>query len=299
MSQPNWSLVTVRNGAGTEEVAALLGDGRVARVPPEVRAPGLMALLESWAEAREHLRDWSPDGGDCVENAVVLTPLRYPRKLICVAANYADHVREMGDEPPADPPAPYFFLLPPTTTLVAHGQPVRVSPDPAWRVDWEAELAVVIGRGGRGIGEDDALAHVAGFSILNDVTARGLQRREAPLGPAFAFDMLGAKGVDTFCPMGPGMTPAWLVANPQALTIKCWINGVLKQDSTTAQMLVELPRLIASISERITLEPGDVIATGTPAGVGNARGEQLGPGDRITIEIEGLGSLTNPIETDA
>lgn len=295
MSEHPWSIVTIRNDSVDEEAAARLSDGVIVRLPSAIRARGVMAMMEAWDELSPTLRRWTPDPADAVEDARVLAPLRYPRKLICVAANYADHLREMGHELPAVPPAPFFFLLPPSTTLIADGEPIRMSADPSWRVDWEAELAVVIGRAGRQIRETEALEHVAGFSILNDVTARGLSKREDPLAPPFTYDWMGAKGIDTFCPMGPGITPAWLVDDPQALGIRCWINDVLKQDGNTADMLVGLAPLIAAISETMTLEPGDVVATGTPAGVGNARGDQLHHGDRVTIEIEGIGRLSNPV----
>jgi 2-keto-4-pentenoate hydratase/2-oxohepta-3-ene-1,7-dioic acid hydratase in catechol pathway len=289
-----WSLVTYTDGIA-EHVGALDGDGRVVEVPDPVRGPGLMALMDRWEDAAQVLESWSPAAGTPVEGARVLAPLRFPRKLICAGANYGDHLAEMGVPPLDGRPEPYFFLLPPTTTIIGPGDEIRIPSDPAWKVDWEAELAVVIGRGGRRIRAAEALAHVAGYSIVNDISARGRHERANPLAPPFAFDWLGSKGVDGFCPMGPGLTPAWLVEDPQRLRIRCSINGELKQDGRTQDMLAGVAQLIEAISRSVTLEPGDVIATGTPAGVGVARGEQLAPGDEVVIEIGGLGRLVNRV----
>jgi 2-keto-4-pentenoate hydratase/2-oxohepta-3-ene-1,7-dioic acid hydratase in catechol pathway len=291
-----WSLVTYRDGDQLA-VGALDADGRVVAVPEAAAGAGLMAIIDDWDRVRGALEGWSPAGAQPVAGAKLLAPLLYPRKLICAGATYRDHLEEMGLAEIPDPLEPFFFLLPPTTTIVGPGAAIRIPADPAWRVDWEAELAVVIGRRGRAIAAADARAHVAGYTILNDVSARGRHRRANPLGPPFAFDWLGSKGADTFCPMGPGVTPDWLVDDPQDLAVRCSVNGEVKQDGTTVHMLNDVWRLIEAVSEAMTLEPGDVIATGTPAGVGAARGEQLAGGDRVRIEIAGLGTLENPVVT--
>jgi 2-keto-4-pentenoate hydratase/2-oxohepta-3-ene-1,7-dioic acid hydratase in catechol pathway len=290
----SWSLVTYSDGAA-EHVGALDSDGRVVDVPEGARGPGLMAVMDRWDEVAGALCGWSPTDGQPIGGAVVRAPLRYPRKLICAGANYSDHLAEMKISAVPDPLEPFFFLLPPTTTIVGPGEPISIPEDPSWRVDWEAELAVVIGRGGRGIAAAEARRHVAGYSIINDISARGRHRRPEPLAPPFAFDWLGSKGSDSFCPMGPGLTPDWLVDDPHDLAIRCSINGELKQDGSTGNMINDAWRLIEAISSFITLEPGDVIATGTPAGVGAARGEQLSGGDEVTAEIAGLGRLVNAV----
>ena len=155
----------------------------------------------------------------------------------------------------------------------------------------------MIGRPGRDIPEDEAPAYVAGYTIMNDVSARGYHGRAHPLAPPFAYDWLASKGLDTFSPLGPSITPAWLVDDPQALPVRMWRNGELEQDGNTRDMIFSVARLIAAASATMTLEPGDVIATGTPAGVGVAQGKAIGDGDTLRVEIGGLGVLTNPVRT--
>jgi 2-keto-4-pentenoate hydratase/2-oxohepta-3-ene-1,7-dioic acid hydratase in catechol pathway len=289
-----WSLVTFSDGS-SDHVGALDGEGRVVSVPPAARGPGLMALMDRWDDVRDVLAGWSPDDGEAIVGASLRAPLRYPRKLICAGANYGDHLAEMNVPLPDGPPEPFFFLLPPTTTIIGPGEAIRIPSDTSWKVDWEAELAVVIGRGGRGIAAQDARRHVAGYSIVNDISARGRHKRADPLAPPFTFDWLGSKGSDSFCPMGPGLTPDWLIDDPHDLSIRCSVNGEPKQDGHTGGMLNDCWRLVEAISASVTLEPGDVIATGTPAGVGVARGEQLADGDQVVVEIDGIGRLVNPV----
>jgi 2-keto-4-pentenoate hydratase/2-oxohepta-3-ene-1,7-dioic acid hydratase in catechol pathway len=291
-----WSLVSVRTEAGPQVAVLRHADGVVVAAPPGARGPGLMALMERWEEVAASLAGFDPAQASALDPApVLLAPLQYPRKLICAGANYRDHLAEMRVEIGEQPPDPFFFLLPPSTTLIGPGEPIPIPDDPSWRVDWEAELAVVIGRRGRAIARADALAFVAGYSAINDISARGRHRRPDPLAPPFEFDWLGSKGADGFCPMGPGVVPAWLIADPQALAVRCWHDDVLEQDGNTRDMLNDVATLIAAISATVTLEPGDVIATGTPAGVGGPRGLALEPGQTVTVEIEGIGRLRNPI----
>jgi len=190
---------------------------------------------------------------------------------------------------------PYFFLKPPTTALVGPGEPIAIPEDPAARVDWEAELAVVIGRRGRHIRESDALSYVAGYSAINDVSLRGPHRVARPIGEPFAWDWLASKGADRSTPLGPGIRPAFLVADPQQLDLRLWLNGKLKQEANTSDMVDGVAALIAAASELVTLEPGDVIATGTTDGVGLPRGEFLRPGDLVEMEVADFGRLSNPV----
>ncbi len=293
---PIWSLVSVLVEDGeAARLAALMPDGRLTTIPQLDAYPDVADVLHEWGALAPALRGWDPADGVPIPIGQVLAPLRSPRKLICAGANYVDHLREM--DIPRVPPGlePYFFLLPPTT-IAGPGDPVLIPADPDARVDWEAELAVVIGVTGRDIPIDKALEHVAGYTILNDISARGWHGRPNPLAPPFAYDWLGSKGRDTFSPLGPGITPSWFVSDPQSLSIRLWRNGELEQDGNTANMIFSVARLVAAASAVMTLEPGDVIATGTPAGVGVAQGKSLVEGDVLRVEIESLGRLENPVQ---
>lgn len=274
---------------------------------PEIEQQNLLTVMDEWENHEGMLREFDPASADAVSGGgTLLAPLRFPRKLVMVGANYYDHIAEMSAQMGVDPPSrgegasrpggtPFLFLLPPTTTIIGSGDQVRLSADPSLMVDWEAEVAIVIGRTACGVSEGEAMDHVAGFTIVNDITARGLLHRSDALGAPFSFDWLRAKGRDTYCPMGPGVTPRWLVPDPGDLAIQLWVNGDLKQNSNTAEMVFDMPSVISSASHHHTLEPGDVIATGTPAGVGAAKGESLKDGDEIRIVIPPLGELKNPV----
>jgi len=190
---------------------------------------------------------------------------------------------------------PYFFLKAPTIAVIGPADPIPVRSPETARLDWEAELAVVIGTGGRDIAVADALRHVAGYCVANDITARGRHKREDVPADAFSYDWFAAKSPDSSLPLGPGITPAFLVADPQDLRLRLWVNGELQQDGSTADMICPVAELISAASQVVTLEPGDVIATGTPEGVGAARGLYLRPGDVVATAIDGLGRLDNPV----
>lgn len=219
-----------------------------------------------------------------------LSPLTYPRKLICIGANYLDHLTEMGVK--ELPHYPYSFLKPATTTLVGAGTLVSL-PEQAKMVDWEVELAVIIGRKTHLVRGEEAMACVAGYSVLNDLSARDWIEESPPIG----VDWVMQKGFDGFTPMGPFFTPAEFVSNPQNLSLTLSVNGEVKQDSNTANMIFSVQEVVEHLSAIMTLEPGDVIATGTPAGVGYAKKprEFLKPADHVKAEIEGLGVLETPI----
>jgi 2,4-diketo-3-deoxy-L-fuconate hydrolase len=289
-----WGLVSAApTGGGAPRPAALV-DGRVVEVPALAGYADLADVVGDWEAIAPALRAWDPAGAKPAGDVRLLAPLRSPRKLLCAGANYFEHLTEMGiTELPAGM-EPYFFLLPPTT-IAGPGDPVVIPDDPAARVDWEAELAVVIGLPGKDIPEERALGHVAGYTILNDISARGLHARPNPLAPPFAYDWLSSKGRDSFCPLGPAITPSWFVGDPQDLPVRLWHNGLLRQDGSTADMIFPVARLIAAASAVMALEPGDVIATGTPSGVGVAKGVSLTEGDVVRIEIGSLGVLENPV----
>jgi 2-keto-4-pentenoate hydratase/2-oxohepta-3-ene-1,7-dioic acid hydratase in catechol pathway len=250
------------------------------------------------------IRRSSPTGagmrraGDGVALASVelLAPLpRPPRNVFCVGKNYHEHAKEFassGFDATAKevvPEAPVVFSKPPSA-VIGPGAPIPSYLDPTDSVDYEGELAVVIGRGGRGIKRGDALGHVFGYTIVNDVTARTLQQRHRQW-------VLG-KGIDGFCPMGPVIVTADEVPDPSRLKVRTWVNDELRQDESVASLIFDIPTLIETISAGITLEPGDVIATGTPygVGIGFTPPRFLKPGDTVRIEIDGIGVLENPVE---
>ena len=210
-------------------------------------------------------------------------PFDRPGKIVCVGLNYRDHAEESGMELPA---RPLLFAKWPSS-LIGPGQAI-VLPEQAKEVDYEAELGVVIGTRAQRIAVADALDHVAGYLCANEVSARDIQFSDG--------QWTRGKSFDTFGPVGP-ITPADQVPDPQALGIRCILNGEVVQDSSTAQMVFTVAEVIAFISDGITLEPGDLILTGTPAGVGLGRKPPvyLADGDEVTIEIDGVGSLTNPV----
>jgi 2,4-didehydro-3-deoxy-L-rhamnonate hydrolase len=211
-------------------------------------------------------------------------PIERPQKIVCVGLNYRDHAEEQGVDLPE---RPLLFAKWPNT-LIGPGEPI-VIPPLTERVDYEAELGVVIGSRARHVSVETALEAVAGYVCANDVSARDLQFGDG--------QWTRGKSLDTFCPVGPALVPASDVPDPQALGIRAILNGEVMQDSTTANMVFGVAKIVAFVSQAITLEPGDLILTGTPAGVGVFRDPPvlLGPGDEITVEIDGVGVLTNPV----
>ena len=205
--------------------------------------------------------------------ARLLAPV-FPTKVIGVGRNYADHAAERGVEVPAEP----VIFLKPATSVVGPGAAVVIPPD-SEEVHHEAELAVVVGRVARRVAAEDAAAYILGYTAANDVTARDLQRRDGQWGRA--------KGFDTFCPLGPAIETE---LDPTGLSISCRVNDEIRQQGNTADMVFGVAELLAFISRVMTLLPGDVILTGTPAGIGPVR-----PGDRMEVEIERIGVLGNPV----
>jgi 2-keto-4-pentenoate hydratase/2-oxohepta-3-ene-1,7-dioic acid hydratase in catechol pathway len=255
----------------------------------------MLELLGNWAQAEDILRAIELDDAPVVDHDGLLAPVRWPRKVICAGVNYRRHVREMGGDVPGAGWTPFFFLKPPTTTVIGPADAIVIRSPETARYDWEAELAVVIGIGGRDIAPAEALAHVAGYCVANDVTARGHHKRRTVPADAFVYDWFAAKSIDGSLPLGPGITPAFQVPDPQDLRLRLWVNGELQQDESTADMICSVAELIAAASAIVTLEPGDVIATGTPSGVGASRGLYLRPGDLVRTTIDGLGTLDNPV----
>lgn len=235
------------------------------------------------------------------DDVELLEPIAAPGKILLLAGNYAKHVAERGGQnAERSETFPYVFMKPPATTLTRPGGTVilpRVSPN---HVDWECELGVVIGRECRDIDEADALEYVAGYTVINDISDRKFKpnpSRKPRERDAF-FDWMHGKWHDTFCPMGPCLVSAGAVPDPQNLRIRLCVNGEVKQDASTAEMVFPVAAVVSFISRILTLAPGDVIATGTPAGVGSATNTYLKHGDMIEASIEGIGALMNPVEAE-
>lgn len=255
----------------------------------------ILPLLANWPQSEQRIAAWLEAGSDRAACAIAapaafLPPIARPGKVVCIGSNYHDHIAEM--RVPMTPEYPYSFLKPPATTLRGSGQSVAV-PKIAHMIDFEAELAVVVGKTARNVALADALSIVAGYANFNDLSARDwIENR-----PGVGIDWVRHKAFDGFAPMGPFVVPASFVPDPQDLAIELKVNGAVKQASNTAQMVFGVAQIIVHLSQIMTLEPGDVIATGTPAGTGFGRvpPEFLVAGDVVTMAIGPLGELITPM----
>jgi len=290
---------------GTPRVGVLLGDSQVidvgdaarrARQPLPFDAADMLSLIGSGkaglAALRKLVRGYS--GKPSPLTAVrLMAPIPRPRKnVFCVGWNYLEHFEEGARARPQvqEMPAHPAFFTKAATTVNGPLDPIPLHPGVTARLDWEVELGVIIGRGGRDIAEADALKHVFGYTVINDVSAREVQRQHGQ-------QWFKGKSLDGTCPMGPWIITADELPDPQALRLTCRLNGVVKQDSNTRFMYFRIPRIIAELSAGLTLEAGDIISTGTPAGVGHARTppEFMKAGDVLETEVEGVGLLRNRI----
>jgi 2-keto-4-pentenoate hydratase/2-oxohepta-3-ene-1,7-dioic acid hydratase in catechol pathway len=256
------------------------------------RFPAMSDLIAGYDAVKDRLAPASR--GRPLSEAKLAAPLKPVRNVMCVGKNYFAHAQEFTrsgfdssakDASEAIPTAPIIFTKAPET-VIGPGQDILYPTGVSEQVDYEAELGVVIGKGGKGISKAEALDHVFGYTIINDMTARDLQAKHK--------QWFIGKSLDTFCPMGPWLVTADDVEGAD-LDVKCWVNGELRQDANTRDLIFDVPTLIETLSAGLTLMPGDVIATGTPAGVGIGftPPKFLAPGDEIAIEITGLGRLTN------
>ena len=256
-----------------------------------------LSVLEDW-DAAEPVLEAIAESGDGATRALadtkLMAPLLYPNAIFNAAANYADHHAEMGNAEAIDKTTvkPYFFLKSPAHTVIGPGDEVRI-PHVTQKVDWECELGVVIGRYGRNMTQANARGIVAGYTIFNDLSARDLGRRED--WPQFRSDWFGQKSFECSAPTGPWIVPAKQIADPYACKMDLWVNDDHMQDAVAGQMIFNIEEQIEYLSARLTLRPGDLIATGTPAGVGRPRGIFLQPGDTVRLTIGGTGELSNPI----
>ena len=233
-----------------------------------------------------------------VSKVKLRAPVPNPRKVFCLAGNFQDHIEESGQTKMQiqDKETPRVFMKPPTSTVIGPGDKILIPPI-ARSVDWEGELAVVIGRKAKGVKAKDALKYVAGYTVMNDVSERKLKiKKRTDSRPRDDwFDWLNGKWLDTFAPQGPWIVTADEIKNPQTLDISTFVNGERKQHNNTGQMLYPVNKIIEYISAIITLEPGDLISTGTISGVGNTTGTYMKPGDKVEIEISRIGRLKNSV----
>jgi 2-keto-4-pentenoate hydratase/2-oxohepta-3-ene-1,7-dioic acid hydratase in catechol pathway len=304
MSQ--WKLVTYQSPQGPR--AGLLVDEKIFDVAAATGRAAYVTMLDvlrDWNVARGLLPDAAATAtkrtdGQPLSATKLLPPVPNPAGIFCAGANFTDHMMEMAKvqniAPEPDPHSvglnPWHFIKAPHC-LAAPDSTVKLPPY-SKMVDWEAELTAVIGRPARNVALANALDHVAGYTIANDLSARDFTKRPhvADTSP-FKYDWLGQKNFDGGCPLGPWIVPADTIPDPQNVAIKLSVNDVIKQDSHTTKMIFTLAEQIAHLSTLITLQPGDLILTGTPAGVGLARKEFLRPGDVVKVWIEGIGTLTN------
>ena len=300
----SYRLLTFRSETGPRAGVAL-GDSvhDAAEVLGDPGYGSVLAILSDWTRAGallDRAAESARSGGRPLASLELLAPIPQPGAIYCAGANYRDHVDNMAKKlniPPEPDPHeqglnPWHFIK---SSWCVVGPDVRVELD-SQALDWEAELAVVIGKRARRIGLDEVFAHVAGYTCANDLSARDrISREKIPPNSPFKYDWIGQKNFDGACPLGPWIVPAAAIPDPQNLVIRTLVNDAVKQDSNTGKMLFTAAEQIAYLSQRITLHPGDVVLTGTPAGVGAETGQRLNRGDVVTIEIEKIGRLTTHI----
>ncbi len=279
-----------------------------ARLTGKPAYASVLGILEDWRAAQGALKKAAAAAGKSRVKALplartrLLAPVRWPSAIYCAGANYADHAAEMArrmnrplEPDPHTQGLKAWHFIKAARTLADPGATVKIS-DVSDQVDWEVELAAVIGRPARNVPEAKALGYVAGYTAANDLSARDRGRRpNISDSSPFKADWTKHKTFDGSCPLGPWIVPASDIGDPQSLGLKLWVNDDLKQDSNSKDMIFNLAEQIAQLSSGMTLHPGDLILTGTPAGVGSARGEFLEPGDVVKIWIEKIGTLTNKL----
>jgi len=287
-----------------ETVACLEQGGSYYPITTLARAAGralagtqLMDLFSNWSRSADDLQALSAQCNAAhalpTDGVQVLAPLLYPGKILCAGANYFDHLAEMG-MPGAkkEDQRLFFFMKPPRNAVVGSGPTVHM-PIGTQAFDWEVELAIVIGKSARNVTVESALQHVAFYTVAIDFSARDHNRAPETF---YKLDWVAGKANDTCCPLGPRLVPASAIADPQNLGLKLWVNGVLKQDGRSSDMIFSVAEQIATASRIMTLDPGDVLLTGTPAGVGAPKKTFLEVGDQVDAEIEGIGRLSVTIQ---
>lgn len=302
-----YKLATYQTSDGAR--AGLVIDDKVydaAKLTGEPDYASVLGILADWRTARGLLKKAAAAAGKSrvkplpLARTKLLAPVRWPSAIYCAGANYADHAAEMArrmnrpmEPDPHTQGLKAWHFIKASRALADPGATVKIS-GVSDQVDWEVELVAVIGRAAKNVPEDKALDYVAGYTAANDLSARDRGRRAniSDTSP-FKADWTKHKTFDGSCPLGPWIVPASDIGDPQNLGLKLWVNDVLKQDSNSKDMIFNLAEQIARLSSGMTLHPGDLVLTGTPAGVGSARGEFLKPGDVVKIWIEKIGTLSN------
>lgn len=263
-----------------------------ADVPPGPAAHSILGMLKAglfsadlFADVGAFIKEHRLTAELTVEDAQLLAPIPRPPRIIALGLNYAAHAAESGKQPPKEP----IFFLKAATAVIGPDEPVQC-PKRVGRIDHEVELAVVIGTGGRRITRRKAMDHVAGYTVLNDVTARDMQRKDMAASQPWFL----SKSFDTFAPLGPCIALPDEIRDAGKLTLSLRVNGRTKQKSTTRDLIFSVPEIIHRLSRHVTLEPGDIIATGTPSGI-----SPIGPGDVMEAEVEKIGVLRNPVVAEA
>lgn len=292
-----WALATVAGPEGP--VGCLEAGGHLyplAAVLPGTGDGTVLGLFADWAGTEAAVAQALPGldpAAALPEGLLRLAPLLYPGKVLCAGANYFRHLAEMGmPDARKETQRLFFFFKPPRNAVVGEG-PVVHMPLDTEAFDWEVELAVVIGKTARAVSPETALDHVAAYTVAVDFCARDLNK--AP-DTFYKLDWVAGKAQESCCPLGPRLVPAAFVTDPQALELSLSVNGELKQSDTAGDMIFTIAEQISTLSRIMTLDPGDVLLTGTPAGVGAARGTFLKASDRVEAAVAGIGTLTNIIQ---
>ena len=301
----DYTILTYLSDSG-EARAGVCHDGQVfdaaelLRDRGDIDARSVLGLLREWERVGDLLRDVARParGGVALDGLPLAAPILYPGAIFAIGGNYTDHLQEMAlragrELTKMKTGEPFFTMKTSAHSVIGSRQPIR---HPAFtrQLDWEAEIGVVIGRPAENVPLAEAMRCVAGYLNVNDLSAREYVKREG-LPNQIIHDWVGQKCFRDSCPMGPWLRPAEFVPDPYDLDIRLWVNGALKQNGSSRNMVYRIDEMIAYLSTRVTLRPGDVILTGCPAGVGASSGEFLKPGDEIRMEVTGCGTLVNRV----
>ena len=308
----SYRLLSYRSG-GEARAGLLVGEQvyDAARVTAKPAWSSVLGALQDWTKAHREFAAFarrvaagkSKVRGTPLARVKLLAPVLYPGNIYCAGANYTDHMAEMARAQGKEPgptmkdlgEKPWHFVKTSRSSVVGPGAKVRL-PAYSQKVDWEVELAAVIGKMAKDVSAEKALSCVAGYTIANDLSARDAMKRDKnPPASPFHYDWVSQKCFEGSCPLGPWIVPAGDIADPHQLGIRLWVNGELMQDSHTSKLIFDTAEQIAMLSSRVTLHPGDLVLTGTPAGVGMGRGRFLKAGDTVKLWIESIGELVHTI----